>query len=487
MGAGRFTLMRQLLIEVLVVSLAGAFVGAAVGWFGQRVLISLLPEDLPRLNETVFNWEVALFGFLLALGCGLLVGCFQARFASQAIRPSLNLRQGGGLSRRTTRFLVAAEVAVSLALLVGGALLTQSFIRLGRVDPGFITSAVSRASMTIPASAPEQTPDRIRLMASFRQELKQISGVEAAALVHRLPLDGNSGFPFRPRENTWDDREPMWVNYQAVSPGYFDVLRIPFLEGRDFEPGEAWRQPRGIVVNRALSELFWPGEEGLGKQLGRSQEGPWLEVLGVVADVREVALSSPPQPAAYLPYALVPVPSMEVLVRSPRSAGDLSREASAVLSRLAPFQGMTPFQPLDAFMSGLRAQPRAGSVLLSTFALLATLLALLGVVGLVSATVAGRMHELGVRLVLGATQGEVVRVTFREGLLSAAAGVPVGLLLAWVGSRWLSAYVFEVSATDPITYLSMSSVLLMGAGLAAYLPSRRAARIDPRQVLDSQG
>ena len=487
LGAGRFTLIRQLLMEALVVSLAGAFVGASVGWLGQRVLVSFLPADLPRRNEAVFNWEVALFGFFLALCCGLMVGWFQARFASRAIRPALNSRQGGGLSRRMTRVLVAAEVAVSLALLVGGALLTQSFVRLGRVDPGFATASVSRASMTSLASGPEQGPERIRLMAGFWQELTQVGGVEAAALVHRLPLDGNSAVSLRPRESTWDDREPMWVNYRAVSPGYFDVLGISFLEGRDFEFEEAWQEPRGIVLNRALSEFFWPGQEGVGKRLGMSAEGPWFEVLGVVADVHEEDLSSPPQPAAYIPYVMAPVPAMEILVRGPRSPADLSRETSAVLGRLAPFQAVTPFQPMDEFMQSLRAQPRAGGVLLSTFALLATLLALLGVVGLVSATVAGRMHELGVRLVLGATPGGVTRMTFRDGLLSAAAGVPLGLFLAWLGSRWLSAYVFEVSATDPVTYLVVSALLLMGAGLAAYLPARRAARIDPRQVLDTQG
>lgn len=485
LGASRSALVRQLLMEVLVVSLLGAGLGIWLGLLGQRILVSLLPQGLPRLAQVSFGWPVFLFSTLLALVCGLLIGLLQSRSVSRSISPFLNSRSGNAPPRRLTHGLVSIEVALSLALLVGGAILTQSFLHLARVDPGFVWQGVQRASISTLASKPEEAAKRIHSLSQLWEGLNEIGGVQAAALVHRLPLDGNSATTLYPRQTSSREGTPNWVNYRAVSPNYFEVLGIPFLEGRDFEPRESWGQADGVIVNRTLAELFWPGESALGKQLGPQPDGPWLQVVGVVASVHEDDLASPPQPAAYLPYGRAPVPSMEILVKGSRSAADLNLEARALLQRIDPPQGISTFEPMGVFMAGLQAQPRAGSFLVSTFAILATFLALLGVVGLVSAAVAGRMHELGVRLVLGATPGQIVKMAFRDGLRAAAVGVILGLGLAWLGSGWLASYSFEVTATDPATYIGTALVLLLGAGLAAYLPSRRAAHIDPRRVLDS--
>lgn len=495
LGASPSRLVRQLLTESVLLGVLGGIAGLVIGAWLLQALLALLPAEIRLIGQVGLNPAVLAFTAALSLGSAVVFGLAPAL---QQARPSLvpALKEGGqtrGAShanRRLKNALVVSEVALSLVLTAGTSLLLRSFWRLAHVDPGFRAEGVLAVPVGLPASSYPTDDNRTAFFRDAVARLSQVPGVESVGAMSATPLGrGGSSSRFRllDRPIPAAGEEPTG-EVRIVTPGLFRTLAVPLLAGRDFDDRDVSGRPAVVVVNRTLVRQFWPDKDPLGQRIALSWGG-WrepAEVVGVVGDVRLSALDREPRATTYWPQAQLTSGFMSVMVRTsgpPQAMVSAARKELAALDRDLP---PGRFQTLEEVTAGSLERPRFLIRLLAGFAVVALALAVVGVYGVLSFTVAQRVPEVGVRLAVGASPGDIVRLILREGIALGLSGIVIGLILAAAGAGALRTLLFEVPPRDPWSLVAVALLLLLATLAAAWLPARRAARIDPIKALRAE-
>ncbi len=488
-GAGRRQLVRQLLVESLALGVAGGAAGLLLAAWLTGLLVSVLPAGIPRADAISVDYVVSAVTLVAALAAGIVFGTMPALQASRADAAAALKRAGerGSGRARARAALVVAEIALTLVLLASAALLLNSFVRLLRTDSGMRPDHVSLVGLMIPQSRYPAGDAQTELYRRLVDAIAPRAEIEAAAVGFPRPFGGMraSGtfiIEGRPARGP-DDRAS--ANIGSVSGGYFAAMGIPLLAGRTFADSDGAKAPEVAIVNVALARRYWPGENAVGKRLrfDDSAEAPWRTVVGIAGDVRQLSLKEEPPPILYIPYAQFPLPFTDVIVRSSAPPSTIASLVRSTLREIDPDLPPGELTTLDAALGRSLAQPRFRAILIGTFAVLALVLAAVGLFGLISYSVTQRTREIGIRMALGARPRQVLGALMREGLVLAAIGTAIGLGAALVAGRLIAAFLYGVRATDPLTLAVVAAVLLGVALLATYLPARRALRVDPIAAL----
>jgi len=429
--------------------------------------------------------------FSLAL-CGLTAVAFGVVPALHASRGDLQtgLRQGGrgssdGAARSRLRVLFVGEVAVALVLLTGAGLLMRSLAGLVSVDPGFKPQGVTAIPITLPVARYSQPARQADLFRQLLERAAALPGVKAAAATSYVPLSGAFRFVFFCPEGRVCEgigKDPV-IAQRQITPDYFEATRTPLRRGRPFTAADTAQSLPVVIVNETTARRYWPGADPIGKHLANSRDKVQREVVGVAADVKFRSLDAPNIEEMYLPLAQSPWPSMTVLVRSDADPRPLVAAVRQELARLDPDIAVSGVQSLDEIVSGSVAQPQLVERVVAVFAVLALVLASIGIYGVMSYSVAERTRELAVRMALGAGPREILRLVLGEGLGLTAAGLVLGLAVSLAATRLMSSLLFGVSATDPVTFGGAVAVLAATALLASFLPARRGMRLSPVRAL----
>jgi len=488
LGAGRGRIVRQLLIESLVVSIAAGAVGVLLSLWGLAAVVAASPVDIPRLHEVRIDRGVLAFAALLSMATGIAFGIIPAFQVSNSDAGETLKGTTGGMDprgARTRQILVASEVALSLLLLAGAGLLGRTLVNLERVDIGFVAERALAMEVSMPDTRYPTDAARIAFYRRTLDALRALPGVRSAAAGSTLPLMGNDmGIGFRVEGRPVRNEDHTNAAYHAVSPDYFAAMGIRILRGRGFTDRDDDHAPPVLVISETMARTYWPGEDAIGKRvtIGYHNSGP-REVVGIVADVKESELSEPARPEMYAAFPQTPWPFFSVVVRADRDPVALAPAVRTSLTRLDPEQPPGDVQTLTHYVRLATAQPRFTAMLAGAFAAIATLLAGLGIYGVLAYGVAQRRREIGIRMALGAQPGDVRRLVMSQAAALGAAGLAAGVAGALLLTRTLSSLLFGVTASDPATF-GAGCALLMGVVVAAaYLPARRATRVDPMVAL----
>jgi predicted permease len=488
-GATRGRLARQLLTEsLLLAALAGAC-GLLLALWGTRLLLRLAPGDIPRLDEVHADGRVLLFTAGLSLLTGVVLGLLPVlRTGRFEIVPAL--KEGSRSSesrggRRVRGLLVVAEVAAAVVLLAGAGVMLRSFSRLNLAEPGFDPAHLVTFEVSLPAAHYGQESQQRAFFSALLEKLQALPGVSAAGAVLDSPAGGddiNIAFAIAGRPKAAAPAEYR-DGFQVVSADYFRTLRIPVLAGRTFTTSDREGAPRVAVLSEAMARRYWRHSDPVGSRITFDDPGAadarWYTVVGVVGNVRHQGLGAAPRAEAYLPYAQWPWPFMALVVRAAGEPLALVPAFRRQVASIDPAQPITAVRAMDDLLASSIARPRFTSLLLSLFALVALILASIGIYGVMAYTVAQRTQEIGVRMALGAARGAVLRQVVGRGMAQALLGAACGLGGALALTRALRSLVFEVSVTDRVAFIAAPAILLLCAFLANLLPARRAAEVDP--------
>jgi putative ABC transport system permease protein len=492
-GAARGRIIRQFLTESAVLAFMGAILGIALAWLSTRSLASLLPADSMAAQPVEVDGWVLAFALIISVAAMIGFGLAPAILTSKSDVQS-NLREGSAQSGtdrgrlRLRSFLTAAEIALAMVLVVGAGLLVQSLRRMTAIDPGFTVAHVTKAMVSLPRYEYKTPQQWATFSDSLLERVQAQPGMKDSAIAVPLPLAdgfvnlgftiaGNAPLPPGVQQN---------ADYVSVTPGYFGLMGIPLRRGRLFTADDSMSSPRVAVISEALARHYFKDENPLGRKLvfGFPPETDQTrEIVGVVADVRDAELTREPGPMMYVPFAQAPFWGGEVVVKSTLPSATVAaaiRQSVASIDKDLP---VTDVETMPGVLEASTAQPRFRTWLLSAFGLVALLLAMAGVYGVISYSVASRTKEFGVRASLGATPGVIGKMVLTEGLALAAAGLGVGLAAALGLARFLKSELYGVAAYDPVTFLISLAVLLGVAIVACYLPARRAMKVDPMVAL----
>jgi putative ABC transport system permease protein len=505
LGAGRGRLFRQLLTESLILSLAGATAGLAVAFLLLRLLRLVSPDDVPRLDQATIDWRVLGFTLLLGVVSSVLFGLAPALRAARA-QLQQTLREGGrgsGAARDRLRpGLVGAQVALTLALLVGATLLIRSAWLIQHVDPGFEPRGVLTARVLLPATRYSTGEAITRAFIAIREEAGRMPGVRSVALTSVVPLSGSHLASSISAEGEPKSDIAMSANLRQTSDGYFETMHIPLLAGRDIARTDGAETTPVAVVSASLVRMLWPHlspREAIGKRINavptrRADIQTW-EVVGVVGDLHDAALSQAPEPEMYVPFtqtadAFWPFlgRSLVVVVRQAQIGAapeTLTRPLQRAVARVDPALPIADVKSMEGYLAQTLATARLNTLLLSTLGTIALVLAMVGIYGVVSYFVSQRTHEIGLRVALGATPSGIWQFVLRSGMKPVAAGLAAGIALSLVTSTLLRAQLFGVTSRDPVTLVVVGALLVVVALVAMYVPARRAVRVSPIIALAS--
>ena len=493
LGAQRGRIVRQLLTESIVLSVLGGAAGLLAAAWSIDVLVALSPVALPSFVEIGVDLRVLGFTFLVCIASGLVFGVLPALAVSRSDLVT-TLKAGGrdGAEAGSTllrRGLVTAEIALALVLLVGAGLMLRTLERVNTFDPGFRPGGLVTARVALPADAGDNADAAAVKSAIFSQNLltrvRELPAVTAASLATDVPLGTSTSATMVRIEGR--DTEPVRVFRHAVTPGHFVTLGVPLLEGRDFTPSDTRTAgQRVVIVSRTMAHRHWPGESALHKRLRMG--GDTYEVVGIVGDVqhRELLEADTADPDIYLPLFQLPTRAFCVLLRTP---GDPQAVVSALRSAVAQLNPTVPIyavQTAEELVAQQTSRVRFSSVLLGAFALVALTLTMVGIYGVTAYTVSRQTRQVGIRMALGATRGDVLRLILGGGFTLIAAGLVAGTLAALALTRLLSSLIYGVSATDPATFGGVTLLLAVVAFVACLIPAARATRIDPVSALRSE-
>lgn len=487
LGASRGVLLRQLIIESLLLACAGGMGGILLSEWGTHVLSALAASTLPRLAGLHMDARVLAFTLAISLGSGLFFGLFPAL---QLSKPDLNtvLRaQGrgstGGRRRNYARnILVVSQVALSMVLLVGSGLLVRSFIRLQTATPGFDPKNVLSMRISLP---PTKYATSAQMVAFYNEALRRVRtlpGVESVAISSALPVHTTRRSPALPegQPELPLGQRPI-LNIQTISPDYTNVLRVPLVRGRTFTEHDDAAAPQVVMVNQALVRHYWPHENPIGKHIlgfGKPQV-----VVGVLGDIKNGSLAQDTIPEVFLPFPQMPWAALNLTVRTTQDPHRIISAVRGQISAIDKDQPVTDIKTLEEVLESAGAQPRFTMFLLAIFSATALILAIVGIYGVIAYSVAQRTQELGIRMALGAAKADILRLVIGHGLLLTASGIAIGLIASVAVTRVLSSMLYQTSATDPVIFSGSAALFLVVASIASYVPARRATHIDPTDAL----
>ncbi len=491
-GADRWRLVQQLVVEGLVLSVVSAAAGLVVAYWGLQGLLALAPDGaLPTYVTPSINAWTFGFAMLVALGCGILFGLIPALRASRVDLVDA-LREGSrssstGFGRRIggQQLLVVAETAVALVLLIGAGLFVRSLQRELSVPPGFDATGVLRARVVLPG---QETPDaRLRVSQQLEERLSAVPSVRGVAIGSDLPLGGSSSaaFVFIPEKE-----QAVRFYRHSVTTNFFSTLGIRLLDGRAFSAEDRDGAPPVVTINESMARRFWPSESPVGKRLRLGNaKGPEVTIVGVVGDVRYRDLRTPlatSEPDVYFPMAQRPAGALQLAVRSNLPPENLSNAIRRELAAIDPAMALFGVRPMEELVAQQTANGRFASSLLGVFGVAALVLTAVGLYGVLAFLVSLRSREIGIRLALGATRGRVLGEIVRQGMRLIVVGVVIGVVIASGVTRWVATQLYGIGAHDPVVFTLVPLLLLGVAVFASWLPARRAAQVDPQVTLRSE-
>jgi putative ABC transport system permease protein len=492
LGARRADIIRQLLTESILVALAGGVLGFALAWVSVPLLVRLAGSSLPRSNNISIDLWVLGFTALIAFVAGILFGLAPARHAwSIDLRETLGEANRGGAVRavlRTRAVLVVSEIALAMLLLVGAGLLFKSFARLSQVSPGFSTDHILIANIVRSPAAYSDRNVRLNFFDRLFEQVSALPGVRSVGAISALPVTGTGSAlhfniqgrpPRSPAEYTIS-------GYRVVSAGYLKTMGVPLISGRWIEDRDREGAPGAVVVNTSFARTYFPNQSPLGQhlQLGSSPspEIPWMEIVGVIADVKQ-SLASESSSEMYFPYRqadqVLPVTTLSLVVRTAGAPLAQAQSLRSVVHDIDANQPITAIRSMDENVAQSISQPRFRTVLLAVFAGIALVLAAVGIFGVMAYSVAQRTRELGLRIALGASRGRVLQLVLAHGVRLTLVGVAIGLAATFLLTRYVSSLLFNVPAYDPMTLVAVVAALIAISLCACYLPARRATLVDP--------
>lgn len=492
LGASRARMIRQTLTESVMLSLSGGAVGVLAAWWGVNVLHAFGPLNVPRLNESSINPAVLAFVAGISAATGIIFGLAPAVQISGG-EFTQGLKESGRTSasashKRLSSALAIGEIAMSLTLLVCAGLLLKSFWRLIHVSPGFQTDHVVTAHLELPLATygPYGDPRaRSRFWRQFQERVQALPGVEAVGATSELPLSGvHSDDPFHIPGRSYGPSEFDDAQFRQVTPGFLPAMRIPLIAGRWIDERDDVNSQGVVVVNRAFVKKFFDGRNVIGQplQLMGDRESA-RQIIGVVGDVRSIALNESDWPEMYVPYAQSAFPAVNVVVRAAANPLNLASALQAQVSSVDKEVTLSAVTSMDSVLGTSVSQPRFSSELIGAFAALALLLAAIGLYGLMAYSVNQRRNEIGIRMALGASRENILRLVLRQGAGLALAGIGLGLIASILATRVLAGLLFAIGPRDPETFLIVAFVLAGVALVACYIPAHRAAKVDPMVAL----
>jgi len=510
-GGSRGRLIRQLLTESVVLSLAGGVLGLFVGWAGIRALLSINTAGLPRVGDAGamvgLDWSVVAFTVAVSLFTGIVFGLIPAIQSSKTdltttLKESSG-RSGTGFRQNKMRStLVVIEVALALVLLIGSALLIRTAMALGHVDPGFDTHNVLTLKMSLKGAQYEKAEAVEQVVRNGVERLKRIPGVVEASATCCVPLQGGYGLPFRivGRPLASDSQGPYHggAGWMTVSPGYFEVFKIPVKKGRTFNERDTGASTPVVIINEAMAKQYWPNGDPLADKLliGKGVMREFAaetdrQIVGITADIRSNGLDSDPQPQMWIPQAQIPdlanalnvsLTPISWIVRTQVPPQSLS---NAIQESLRETTGLpvTDVESMDAIVSTSVSRQRFNMWVMSVFGGCALLLAAIGIYGLMAYSVEQRTQEIGIRMALGAQAAQVRRMVIGQGMALALTGIVIGLAGAFGLARFITTFLFGVTAKDPAVFTAVPLILAVVSLIAVWLPARRASNVDPLTAL----
>ena len=490
-GAGRWRVIRQLLTESVLLSVIGGALGLMLATWGLALLRWLNPGNIPRLATIRLDNRVLAFTTGVAVLTGILFGLAPA-LRSSKMNLSETLKEGGrGLAsghHRLRNLLVVSEIALSLVLLIGAGLLVRSFVRVQQVEPGFVPQNVLSMRLALVGQTYSEEPRRVSFYQQLWERIRRIPGVEAAGGVSVLPLTGGIGWGGITIEgyDASTGQAMIQADQRVASEGYFEAMKVPLLRGRFFSGQDAKESQAVVIVDENMARTYWPNADPIGKRLkrgGATSTAPWLIVVGVVASIKQYALDTDSRVALYTPHLQSGSGGLSLVVRTTSDplamAATITRGARAIDPSLPLYDVKT----MEQWLSESLARRRFAMLMLGLFAVVAMLLAGVGIYGVMSYTVAQRTREMGIRVALGAQTRDVLRLIVRQGMSLAGIGVGIGLVVAIAATRLVASLLFGIQATDPITFAAIALLLAMVALLACWIPARRATKVDPMIAL----
>jgi putative ABC transport system permease protein len=499
LGAGRGRLVRQLLTESLVLGIAGGLAGLLVAFWGSDMLVALQPDGIPRLSEVGIDRHVVIFTMGISVLTGLVFGAIPALQMTRAAL-SVSLKEGGrgnmaaGGSARLRGALIVAEMALAVMLLAGAGLLIKSFGKLQAVDPGFRPEETLSFELSLPRTTYEADTQVISFYERLSDRVGSLPGVRTVGGVMGLPLSGlrfNISFKVDGRPDAAPGQEPT-MEVRVATPDYFRTLGVPLRRGRFFTSADTAETTQVAILSEAAAEKYFPGEDPIGKRVvmgwRRSKDGDRAggEVIGIVGNVKELGLDEEFPAEIYLPMRQWPVGRMTIVARTGVAPMSLADDVKQVVQELDANLPVNQIRTVEDVLSESIAQPRFYMLLLGVFAAVALVLAAIGIFGVMSYVVSQRTREIGIRMALGAQGGSVVSMVVRQAMVLAGLGLAVGVVAALALSRTMTTLLFDLSPTDPITFITVTGLLALVAFLASYLPARRAAHVDPIEALRAE-
>jgi len=494
LGARRSDLVRQMLAESMVIAILGGALGMLLALWGVKLMRDSLPPDLVRFNpgwtRITINGHALLFTMAVSIATAAVVGLVPALIASradpqQALKESGRTSSGGAGRLRLRSLLVVGEVALALMLLFGTGLMVRSFIGLVETDQGYAIERALTMQLTLPRSRYKSDDDRAQFYSKLLDRVRELPGANAASLINELPPSWNDnsnrfileGEP-KPQRGDPAHQERMHL----VWDGYFAAMGTAVRRGREFDRHDDTAHPSVAIVSEAFARKYWPGQDAVGKRISFLADSMYLTtVVGVVADVRHNpnvgrALLAP---VVYVAAAQGPWDTMTLVVRTAGSPLAVTSDVQRVITSLDPALAPGNVQTLERMLSSSLSPQRVTAAMLSVFAGIALLLAVIGIYGVISYTVNQRTHEIGIRMALGAQRSDVIRRVLRQGVVLAALGIAIGAVGSFAMARGMTVLLHEVSPTDPLTFVAVAVILAAVAVLGSWLPARRAAAVDP--------
>ncbi|HVG21959.1 MAG TPA: ABC transporter permease [Blastocatellia bacterium] len=494
LGASRRRLVRQLLSESLLLSLVSGALAVLLAWGGIRLLVSISPDNIPRLEEVGLDFRALGFTLAASLLTAMLFGVIPALQLSKVdltvpMKEASRSSSGGVSFRRLRSLLVVSEVSLALILVIAAGLLIRSFLSLQEVKPGFDANNLLTMQIPLPEAKYVKHDQKANFYQALLARLEGVPGIQSASVISAPPLTNGYSVDF-----SIEGHQPLqpgqrpYTEYRLISPDYFKTMGIPLLKGRYFSDRDGRDSPGVVIINETMARRFFPDEDPVGKHLGLSTPEDKREIVGVVGDVKEAKLDADPKPTSYIPYIqnaplYLQLNDLYLAIRSETDPSAMTATARSQVRAVDPDQPVSNIRTMEQVISLTLSSQRFLMLLLSIFAGLALLLAAVGVYGVMSYSVTQRTQEIGIRMALGAQQGDVLKLIVSQGMVLVIIGITVGLATAIAVTRIMSSLLYGISTTDLVTLVGASSLLGLIALAASYVPARKATSIDPIMTL----